>query len=75
MPKTSLICTPPFCDGMPKDNQNHHQKEVAIKNSETVPNLLVNLESHPECPPKPVLEPPERSRRDPTYVECRNHPK
>ena len=24
--KTSLICTPPFCDGMPKGNQNPSSK-------------------------------------------------
>ena len=26
MPKTSLICTLPFCDGMPKGNQNPSSK-------------------------------------------------
>ena len=26
MPKTSFICTPPFCDGMPKGNQNLSSK-------------------------------------------------
>ena len=46
-----------------------------MKNSETVPNLLTILESHQERPLKSVLEPPERSRHDPTYVECLNHPK
>ena len=46
-----------------------------MKNSETVPNLLANLESHQERPPKSVPKPPERSKHDPTYVECLNHPK
>ena len=52
----------------------HYQKEVAMKNFETVPNLLANHKSHQEHPPKSVPEPPERSRHDPTYVECLNHP-
>ena len=46
-----------------------------MKNSETVPNLLAILKSHQERPPKSVIEPPKRSRRDPTYVKCLNHPK
>ena len=46
-----------------------------MKNSEIMPNLLANLESHQEHPPKSVIEPHERSKHDPTYVECLNHPK
>ena len=46
-----------------------------MNNVETVPNLCANPESHQERPPKSVLEPPKRSRHDPTYVECLNHPK
>ena len=49
------------------------QKEVAVKNVEIMPNLLVNHESHQERPPKSVLEPPEWLRHDLTYVECLNH--
>ena len=36
-----------------------------MKNSEPVPNLLANHESHQERPPKSVSEPPEQSRYDP----------
>ena len=68
------ICAPPFCDGMSKGNQNH-QKEVAVKNVETMPNPLVNHESHQERLPKSVLEPPKQSRHDPMNDECLNHPK
>ena len=39
-----------------------------MKNVETVPNPPVIHESHQERPPKSVLEPPKRSRHDPTYV-------
>ena len=55
--------------------KTHHQKEVAVKNVETMPNPLANHESHQERPPKSVLMPPEQSRHDPTYDECLNHPK
>ena len=55
--------------------KTHHQKEVAMRNAETVPNLLVNHESHQEHPPKSVFEPPEQLRHDPMYVECLNHSK
>ena len=41
-----------------------------MKNVETVPNPHANHEFHQERPPKFVLEPPEQSRHDPTYVEC-----
>ena len=32
--------------------------------------MLANHESHQKRPPKFVLEPPERSRHNSTYVEC-----
>ena len=53
----------------------HHQKEVAVRIVETVPTLLARHGSHRARPPKSVYEPPERSKHDPTYVECLNHPK
>ena len=46
-----------------------------MKNFETLPNLLANHESHQERPPKSILEPPERLRHGPMYVECLNHSK
>ena len=39
-----------------------------MKNTETVPNLLINHESHQERPPKSVLELPERSRLESSEV-------
>ena len=53
----------------------HYQEEVAVKIVETMPTLHAIHESHQAHPPKFVHEPPERSRHDPTYVECLNHPK
>ena len=53
----------------------HHQKKVVVRIVEIVPTLLARHRSHRARPPKSVHEPPERSRHDPTYVECLNHPK
>ena len=65
----NLICTPPFWDGMPKGNQNPSSKGGGGEERRN------RAKSYQERPPKSVLKLPQRSRHDPTYVECLNHPK
>ena len=75
MPKTSHMYTPPFCDGMPKGNHKPSSKgggdEELRNRAKSARNPLISS----RMPPKSVIEPPEWSRHDPTYVECLNHPK
>ena len=55
-----LICTPPFCDRMPKGNKKPSSKGGGDEELRNRENLLANHESHQERLPKSILEPPER---------------